>query len=93
MKIQKSYESFRLDNPNKFISVYANSLNTIMLCEQDKTIDTFFYTKRVEVNLSDLWEYIIALKSTTDKNKKDLMVKVIDILSKFENEKEVQYFV
>lgn len=92
MKIQKSSGSFRLDNPNKLISVLPIRLDIVWLCEQDKTIDTFYFTKRVEVNISDLWEYVIALNQTTNKNKNDLMVKVIDILNKFENKKEVQIF-
>ena len=92
MKIQKSCGLFRLDNPNKLIEVLPMRQNIVWLCEQDKSIDTFYFTKRVEVNLIDLPEYVIALKSTTNKNKKDLMDKVIDILNKFNNEKEVQIF-
>jgi hypothetical protein len=92
MNIQKSSGLFRLDNPNKLISILPIRDNIVWLCEQDKTIETFYFTKRVEVNICDLWEYIIALRNTTYKNKKNLIVKVIDILNKFENKKEVQIY-
>jgi hypothetical protein len=92
MKIQKSFGLFRLDNPNKLIEVLPIRQNIVYLCEQDKTIDTFFYTKRVEVDLSQLPEYNIAFNKTTTINKKALMNKVIDILNKFNNDKNIQKY-
>ena len=92
MKIQKRFGLFRLDNPNKLIEVLPMRQNIVYLCEQNKKVDTFFYTKRVEVNLSQLPEYGIAINKTTNLNKKALMNKVIDILNKFENDKNVQLY-
>ncbi len=92
MNIQKSSGLFRLDNPNKLISILPIRDNIIWLCEQDKTIETFYFTKRVEVTINDLPEYMIALRHTTYQNKKNLIVKVIEILNKFENQKEVQIY-
>ena len=92
MKIQKLSGLFRLDNPIKLIEVLPMRQDIVYLCEKDKNITTFFYTKRVEINLSYLPEYDIALNKTTNQNKKALIDKVINILNRFENSVEVQIF-
>jgi len=91
MKIIKTFGLFKLETKGKLIEVLPMRQNIVYLCEQDKKIDTFFYTKRIEINLADLPEYNIAIDKPTKINKKALMDKVIDLLDKYQNKKEVQY--
>lgn len=90
MKIKKCYDLFILDEANRVIEVMPKKQNIVLLCEQDKTIENFFFTKRVEVNLNDLPEYEIALNKVSDKTKKVLMDKAIEILNLFNNKENVQ---
>lgn len=92
MKIQKSFGLFRLDDPNKLIEVLPMRQNIVWLCEQDKSIDTFFYTKRVEINLTEMPEYDVALNKPTNQTKKALMDKVVEILNKFNNDEKIQKY-
>lgn len=92
MKVQKSFGLFRLDNPNKLIEVLPMRQNIVWLCEQDKSIDTFFYTKRIEINLTEMPEYDVALNNPTNQTKKALMDKVIEILNKFNNDEKIQKY-
>ena len=92
MKVQKSFGLFRLDNPNKLIEVLPMRQNIVWLCEQDKSIDTFFYTKRIEINLTEIPEYDVALNKPTNQTKKALMDKVVEILNKFNNDEKIQKY-
>ena len=92
MKIKKCYDLFILDEPNRVIEVMPKKQNIVWLCEQDKKIDNFFFTKRVEVNLKDLPEYEIALNKVSDKTKKVLMDKTIKILNLFNNKENIQKY-
>ena len=92
MKVQKSFGLFRLDNPNKLIEVLPMRQNIVWLCEKNKSIDTFYYSKRVEINLSEIPEYEIALNKPTNQTKKALMDKVIEILNKFNNNEKIQKY-
>lgn len=92
MKVQKSFGLFRLDNPNKLIEVLPMRQNIVWLCEQDKSIDTFFYTKRIEINLTEMPEYDVALNKPTNQTKKALMDKVVEILNKFNNDEKIQKY-
>jgi tRNA A37 threonylcarbamoyladenosine biosynthesis protein TsaE len=92
MRIIKHYDLFRLENENKLIEVLPFQNNIVWLCEKDKKIETFYFTKRVELNLTDLPEYEIALVKCNNKTKQSLMDKVIEILNKFNNDKNVQKY-
>ena len=92
MKIVKSYGLFMSDSPNKIVEVLPKGQNIVWLCEQDKKIENFFFTKRVEVNLKDLPEYEIAMNKVSNKTKLALLNKAIEILNKFNNDEKVQFY-